>query len=100
MSINDKKEKLFSGSGTRLSTSAERKMSVEIKGDQRGNVILQKQTAAFFPGPQVKTDFLVLKATQAIPFGSIIGRLVAEGQGDVEYRVRKGGDVTGSPEFG
>jgi|SRR4051794_15459589 hypothetical protein len=99
MTINDKTDKLFSGSGQRLGTSFERKMSVEIKGAARGNVILQKQVNAVFPGDQVPTDFVVLKATQAIPFGSIIGRLASEGSGNVDYRVRKGLDVTGVPEF-
>ena len=43
--------------------------------------------------------FTVVKATEAIPFASVIGRLASGGSSPVDFRVRTGGDVTGSPEF-
>jgi hypothetical protein len=100
MAIEDRKKKLFSSPSGRLRSSAGRKFSVEIKGDARGSVILQKQIAFALGRPEVLTDFMVISAVETIPIGSILGRLASPGQREVEYRVRIGNDFTGTPEFG
>ena len=100
MTIIDDTKTLFSGSGTRMRTAV-RKFSVEIKGDARGNVILQKQIHGVFGQTPIQTDFITVTGGEAKPFASVIGRLASPGaQLDVDYRVRIGGDFTGNPEFG
>jgi hypothetical protein len=100
MAIFDETKTLFAGSGTRMRTVAGKKFSVEIKGAARGNVILQKQIFGALGKPPVLTDFVTVKATEAIPFASVIGRLASGGSSPVDFRVRTGGDFTGNPEFG
>jgi len=74
--------------------------SVEIKGAARGNVILQKQIFGAVGRPPFPGDFITVKASEAVPFASVIGRLASGGSGPVDFRVRTGGDFTGNPEFG
>jgi hypothetical protein len=99
MSIHDETKTLFSGGGTRMRT-ATRKFSVEIKGDARGSVILQRQVNGVFGQTPIQTDFITMSGGQTKPVGSVIGRMVTGiAELDVDYRVRIGPDFTGSPEF-
>jgi hypothetical protein len=80
--------------------TATRKFSVEIKGDARGSVILQKQIFGVVGQTPIQTDFITVTGLQAKPAASVIGRMVsAINQLDVDYRVRIGPDFTGIPEF-
>lgn len=99
MAIIDDTKTLFGGSGTRLRTVAAKKFSVEIKGAARGNVILQKQIYGALGKTPFQGDFITVKASEAIPFASVIGRLASGGSAPVDFRVRTGGDFKGTPEF-
>src|SRR2546423_15421816 len=100
MAIIDDTKTLFAGSGTRMRTVALKKFSVEIKGAARGNVILQKQIFGAVGRPPFPGDFITVKASEAVPFASVIGRLASGGSGPGDFRVRTGGDITRHPQVG
>src|SRR5204863_9985254 len=99
MAIIDDTKTLFAGSGTRMRTVFAKKFSVEIKGAARGNVILQKQILGALGRPPFQGDFITVKAAEAIPFASVIGRLASGGSAPVDVRVPTGGHLTGPPAF-
>ena len=84
---------------TPLHTSAAKKCTVEII-EPRGVIILSRRlNGVVLDGPFFQ-DFIGLKLGQTIPVGVIRGSAPAGSQPiSVSYRVRTGGDVTGTPEF-